>query len=278
MSEVSRIDITEVTDSARSPKDDLLVVEEPMEIRLFDELDGEARERSIAVTMRTPGQDLELALGFLFTEGIVTTYDDVAQIRHCEDETEDNPENIVKVYLQKGKNFDLEKLQRNFYTASSCGVCGKNSIDAIFNQDCRIVEANTPLIDSALIRRIPDQIRQKQLVFKHTGGLHGAAILSEDGKVKVLREDIGRHNAVDKVIGYSLFKYEVPLGNSMLYVSGRAGFELVQKAAAGGIPIMIAVGAPSTLAVETARTFNITLIGFASKNRFNIYSGAQRIK
>ncbi len=260
--------------------DDLLAAEEPMEIRLGFGPSHERRQKNISVTMRTPGNDFELALGFLFTEGIIKNVEDVAQIKYCTELNQlENKENIVRVELKETINPDLEKLERHFYTTSSCGVCGKTSIEAV-----RLVVSQKSTIDTRpwsvdyeLLVSLPAILREKQNIFEHTGGLHASALFDEKGNLIFVREDVGRHNALDKLIGVAVAKKIIPLSEHILLLSGRASFELLQKAAMAGIKIVAAVGAPSGLAVETAKEFDMTLIGFLRAERFNIYSGEQRI-
>jgi len=257
-------------ESSRSCQD-LLAVEEPLEIRLGD--------RTVSITMRTPGHDFDLAAGFLFTEGILQNSRQIAQIHWST--SEGNPRqagNSVTVELAPGVEIDFSRLERHFYTSSSCGVCGKASIEALEMQNCLVLPRDVPKIERALVHRLPDALRSQQAVFEHTGGLHAAALFNAVGGLLVLREDVGRHNAVDKLIGAELLAGHTPLDRHLLLVSGRASFELVQKALMAGIPILAAVGAPSSLAVETALRFNMTLIGFVRGGRFNIYSGASRIE
>ncbi|MCX6290372.1 MAG: formate dehydrogenase accessory sulfurtransferase FdhD [Bacteroidetes bacterium] len=259
--------------------DDLLAAEEPLEIRLGYGLAHERNQKSISVTMRTPGNDFELALGFLFTEGIIRKRSEVAEIKYCTDfNRHTNRENIVRVELKEDVEFDAGKLQRNFYTSSSCGICGKASIEAIRTVNgVQSSNKNFVPLNASFIQQLPAKLRERQHVFEHTGGLHASALFHSDGELVFLREDIGRHNAVDKIIGAALEKKMLPLDDHVLLLSGRAGFELLQKAAMAGIPVVAAVGAPSGLAVETAKEFDITLIGFLRENRFNIYSSPERI-
>lgn len=259
---------------------DLLAVEEPMEIRIgYGETDNRS-QKSISVTMRTPGNDFELAAGFLFTEGIIQSGDDIYKIQYCtEANTIENKENIVRVELKPHVELDLARLQRNFYTTSSCGVCGKESIDAV-KTACPTNQNKTQIeVSKSVILSLPNRLREKQDVFEHTGGLHACALFDVNGGLHLLREDVGRHNALDKLIGASIHKSEdfSSLSRSVLLLSGRASFELLQKAAMASIQIVCAVGAPSSLAVEIAKEFNITLIGFLRENRFNIYSCEERI-
>jgi FdhD protein len=255
---------------------DLLAVEEPLEIRLG--------ARSISITMRTPGHDFELAAGFLFTEGILQEAAQIREIRwsHVANGNPRQHGNSVTVELNPGVEVDLDRLERHFYTTSSCGVCGKASIDAVRAQmqmqGCPLLPRNSPVVPSSVIHRLPDALRRAQPVFDRTGGLHAAALFAPDGTIQLLREDVGRHNAVDKLIGAAMLAGQTPLSNRLLFVSSRASFELAQKALMAGIPILAAVGAPSSLAVETAQRFNLTLLGFVRDSRFNIYSGASRIQ
>lgn len=233
--------------------------------------------------MRTPGHDFELAAGFLFTEGILRDADQIREIRWSHHES-GNPRqlgNSVTVELNPGVEVDLDRLERHFYTTSSCGVCGKASIEAVIQsaaaQGCAMPARDTPVVEKAVIHCLPEALRRAQAVFERTGGLHAAALFSPDGTLELLREDVGRHNAVDKLIGAELLARHMPLSERLLFVSSRASFELVQKALMAGIPILAAVGAPSSLAVETALRLQMTLIGFVRDRRFNIYSGASRI-
>ena len=244
---------------------DLLAVEEPLEIRLGGQ--------TISITMRTPGHDPELAAGFLFTEGILQGSHQIRDIQIAK-------KNSIAVELNADVEVDFERLQRNFYTTSSCGVCGKASMEALRIQGCPVLprSPSEAAVDAAVIHRLPQAQRDEQAVFERTGGLHAAALFDLQGKLILLREDVGRHNAVDKVIGAEMLAGRTRLSDRLLLVSGRASFELTQKALMAGIPILAAVGAPSSLAVETAQRFNMTLLGFVRDGRFNIYSGASRIK
>lgn len=255
-----------------SQSQDLLAIEEPLEIRIGP--------KTISLTMRTPGHDFELAAGFLFTEGILQSFQQIHKIRRSET-INGNPRqagNSVTVELNPDVEVDYERLQRHFYTTSSCGVCGKASIEALQTQGCPVLPRNSPVVDSAMIHRLPEVLRREQAVFERTGGLHAAALFDSKGNLALLREDVGRHNAVDKLIGAEMLRDHTPLHDKLLLVSGRASFELAQKALMAGIPILAAVGAPSSLAVETAQRFNMTLLGFVRDHRFNIYSGASRIQ
>ncbi len=256
---------------------DLLAVEEPLEIRLgFTGEDGYAHV-PLSVTMRTPGHDFELAAGFLLTEGIVSSAQQIERIRRCGGSTGRCSQNVVAVDLRPDVAVDLERLKRHFYTSSSCGVCGKTSISAV-RLGLRLRLSTDTLLDSEVIHRLPGALRAAQSVFDKTGGLHASALFDERGNLLCLYEDVGRHNALDKLIGARFLAGELPLRSRVLLVSGRVSFELVQKAAAAGIPIFAAVGAPSSLAVDMARDCGMTLLGFVRDGRFNIYSGADRIR
>ena len=254
---------------------DLLAVEEPLEIRLGFGVASEREQKSLSVTMRTPGHDFELALGFLLTEGIISSGEQVESIKYCNSVKQEEFENVVRVELKPDVQIDFKKFQRHFYTSSSCGVCGKSSIDAIKVKGKAIESGLT--LSSSVIYSLPDKLRKAQLVFEHTGGLHASALFNQAGELIILREDVGRHNALDKIIGAMLFKNEVPMSDFILMLSGRTSFELVQKAAVAGIPVIAAVGAPSSLAVDLAKETGMTLLGFVREGGFNIYCGEQRI-
>ena len=226
--------------------------------------------------MRTPGHDLELAAGFLFTEGIVRSADQIISLRPGVSGENPNVGNLVQAELVPEAIPDFSKMQRHFFAASSCGICGKASIDSIRS---RLLKAPNPDFRCApeLLVKLPDVLRSSQDVFQRTGGLHAAALFDSAGALQVLREDIGRHNAVDKVIGWALLGGQIPLANSVLLVSGRGGFEIVQKAIVAGLPVVASVSAPSGLAVQLARELRLTLIGFLRGRRFVIYSGEERI-
>jgi FdhD protein len=217
-----------------------------------------------------------LTVGFLFTEGIIKKYDQIESVKYCEDGgKQDQKENIVRVELKPEVEIDFEKLQRHFYTSSSCGVCGKSSIDSV-KVNCA-PQPDTFQIVPGIVHSLPEKLRKAQQVFEHTGGLHASALFDAEGNLFLLREDVGRHNVLDKIVGAMLSKEKIPLSNYALLVSGRASFELVQKAAVAGIPLLAAVGAPSSLAVELAKEFGMTLLGFVRDQRFNVYCGEQRI-
>jgi FdhD protein len=255
---------------------DLLAVEEPMEIRLGFGPEGEREQRSLAITMRTPGHDFELALGFAFSENIIRSMDDVIHVVYCHDAGRQQGDNIVRIELKPGCTPDWQKLQRHVYTTSSCGVCGKTSIESVQKHCSKLEDSYT--IPAQRISNLHQEMQAAQPVFAHTGGLHASALFNSAGDLKLLREDVGRHNALDKVVGAMLLQHQLPLSDYLLLVSGRASFELVQKAAMAGIPMVVAVGAPSSLAVQLARECNMTLVGFARNHKFNVYSGGHRIR
>ena len=259
------VGVVRITHDSATPKDDRLAVEEPLEIRVAWLADGEWREKNISVTMRTPGDDFDLAAGFLITEGLVASGAAIDSIRHW------SSPNVVRVALREGVRLDASKLDRHFYTTSSCGICGKTSIDAL-RVSAEPLDHSDP-IESALVHRLPELLAQHQAAFRETGGLHGAAIVNRRGETLAIREDIGRHNAVDKSIGALFLGGATSLSDGILTVSSRAGFEIVQKAVMARIPVVAAVGAPSTLAVDLAKQFNVTLLGFVRDGRFNVYSG-----
>jgi FdhD protein len=260
--------VSEWDDGHFHRKDDYLAAEEPLEIRVGTD--------PLSVTMRTPGHDLELAAGFLFTEGIVRSADQIVSLQPQVSGDNPNVGNLVQAELVPEAIPDFSKMQRHFFAASSCGICGKASIDSIRS---RLLKAPNPDFRCApeFLVKLPDVLRSSQDVFQRTGGLHAAALFDSTGVLQVLREDIGRHNAVDKVIGWALLGGQFPLGNSVLLVSGRGGFEIVQKAIVAGLPVVASVSAPSGLAVQLARELRLTLIGFLRGRRFVIYSGEERI-
>lgn len=239
--------------------EDVVAVEEPLEISAAWTVDGEPREKVITVTMRTPGDDFDLAIGFLLSEGIIGSATDVESIRHWA-----SP-NRVRVALS---SVDLSRIGRNFLSTSACGVCGKTSIDALAADVAPL--SPTPPVDRTIIASLPRLLQEAQSAFRETGGVHGAALVDRAGKLLCVREDVGRHNAVDKVIGAFAGG---AFSETLLVVSSRASFEIVQKAIACGIPALVSIGAPSSLAIELARRFNLTLIGFVREGRFNVYAG-----
>lgn len=268
---VAPVSITRVEAGTTVAVDDLLVAEEPLEIRVGHGPVDDRRELRLSVTMRTPGHDAELVLGFLFTEGLIAAPADVVRVAHCADVKPEERGNVVRAELGPDVAVDPARWQRNVYTTSSCGVCGKSSIEAVHAQ-CRRAITPWGAIDAAALTALPERMHAAQTVFRHTGGIHAAALFDRAGGLLLLREDVGRHNAVDKVIGAAL-EAGLALDHCQLLVSGRAGFELVQKCVVAGIPLMAAVGAPSSLAVQLARDSGLTLVGFLRGDRFNIYAG-----
>ena len=266
----TRARVVAVHDGIRSERTDSLATEEPLEIRV----QGPSQEMvQVAVTMRTPGGDFELACGFLFTEGLIAP-GEVRRVAYCDNlPGEEQRYNVVSVTLERP--FDAEHLRRNFYANSSCGVCGKAALEDI-EVRCEPV-APGPEVDLGLIVGLPDRLREAQAVFERTGGLHAAGLFTPSGEVLTVREDVGRHNAVDKVIGERYLAGQVPASETILQVSGRASFEIVQKAAVAGIPIVSAVSAPSSLAVEAADRFGMTLVGFVRDGRANVYTHPERV-
>ncbi len=256
-------------------KEDLLAIEEPLEIRLGFGSSAERQQKSLAITMRTPGNDENLVVGFLFTENIIHSLEQINYIDYCKDEDGQKSENVIRVELHEEIDLHWEDLQRNFFTNSSCGICGKASIENL-EKICPTKLQNGFEIGPETIHSLENQMRKAQSVFEHTGGLHAAALYNEKGKIQILREDVGRHNALDKLIGEGLTR-KIDFQKSIVLLSGRASFELIQKSLMAGIPIVAAIGAPSSLAVETAENFNLTLCGFTRNSQFNIYSANQRI-
>ena len=265
------VDLTQVSEWDEGHlrrKDDYLAAEEPLEIRIAND--------PLSVTMRTPGHDRELAAGFLFTEGLIQHREQILALEIAEPHDGTNRGNVIEAALTPDAAPDFAKMKRHFFAASSCGICGKASIDSIRS---RLLAAPNPdfRLDAEILVRLPDALRSSQDVFQRTGGLHAAALFDPNGKLLVLREDIGRHNAVDKVIGWALLEGRVPLSDSVLMVSGRGGFEIVQKAIVAGVPVVASVSAPSSLAVQLARELHLTLIGFLRGRRFVIYAGEERM-
>lgn len=253
---------------------DTLVGEEPLEIRVGHQ--GEPR-RPLAVTMRTPGQDLDLALGFLFTEGLIGSADDVLTAQLCAATDEPNTYNVVDVTLAPHVPPPQTDPTRNFYTTSSCGVCGKASIDAVRTRSRFDVHPDQSTVDALTLAALPDRLRAAQATFERTGGLHAAGLFTAGGDLVCVREDVGRHNAVDKVVGWALREGRVPLTGHVLLVSGRASFELVQKAWMAALPVLLAVSAPSSLAVDLATEAGLTLVGFLRGPTMNVYAGSWRV-
>ena len=266
----SNVHVVALNDGVRSQRTDTLAAEEPLEIRI----QGPGQDqRSVAVTMRTPGGDFELAVGFLFTEGLIVP-GDISRVAYCDTlPGEDQQYNIVSVTLNRP--FDFDQLRRNFYATSSCGVCGKAALDDI-EVRCAPVASGTRVAAATLLA-LPTELRKAQKVFERTGGLHAAGLFSSDGVLVSIREDVGRHNAVDKVVGEQVLAGRVPLADHILQVSGRLSFEIVQKAAVAGVPIVSAVSAPSSLSVEAGERFGMTLVGFVRDHRLNVYTHPERV-
>lgn len=272
-------------------RSDQLATEEPLEIRLLTEeaglirLEGRgsvpagAAGRAVAITMRTPGDDFALAAGFLYGEGIVRERGDIRRVSYCRERGREaeRRDNIVNVELRAGLKPDLKSLERHFYTTSACGVCGKASLDALRLHGHAAVPPG-PVIAPALLYGLPGKLQAAQTIFGATGGLHAAALFDAEGKLLALREDVGRHNAVDKLVGWALMEGRLPLHGHVVMVSGRSSFEILQKCLAAGVPIVCAVSAPSSLAVALAREFHVTLIGFLRGERFNVYAGVERVR
>ena len=257
---------------------DQLAAEEPLEIRIGYGPDGQRQHRTLSVTMRTPGHDEELAAGFLLTEGIIHRKTDVLGIIPCPDvQKAEEAGNVTRAELAPHVPVDFAGLERHFYTSSSCGVCGKTSIAAVRTASCPVLPANGPHLRYDVVHLLPERLRAAQAGFEQTGGLHASALFTPEGELLLLREDVGRHNALDKVIGAALLAGWLPLHQHVLLVSGRVSFELVQKAAAAGIGVLAAVGAPSSLAVQAAESFGMTVLGFVRNGRYNVYSHGWRL-
>ena len=257
---------------------DEITVEEPLEIRLGYTFLGQPARRSISVTMRTPGRDRALACGFLFGEGVLSGVEDISDVDHGSADDHDGPTNIVCVTVAAEVDVDMASVQRNFYTTSSCGVCGKASLEALEINDAPVVDSRDFRVSAPTIAGLPELLRRSQPLFELTGGIHAAGLFDARGELIDLYEDVGRHNAMDKLVGASLLDDRLPLTRSIAVLSGRASFELLQKALRAQIPVVVAVGAPSSLAVELAHQFGITLVGFTRRGRFNIYAHPQRIE
>ena len=275
-SEKFQTQIQRVSNGSISNEIDALAVEEPLEIRLGFIENDKKTHKAISITMRTPGNDFALAGGFLFTEGILENKSQINSIKHCGKFP--NNQNTVRIDLNENIEIDFKRLERNFYTTSSCGVCGKTSLEALFVSGAKkIIQKDLPKIPAEIIHDLPRKLKENQTVFGETGGLHAAALFDLSGNLQSLCEDVGRHNAVDKLVGAEFLDDNLPLSDKILFLSGRASFELVQKAVMAQIPVICAVGAPSSLAVEAAKEFNVALLGFVRDNRFNNYTGEKRI-
>jgi FdhD protein len=264
---VTTIDVQRTLSDAIETTSDVLAVEEPLEIRVA--LEG-ALPTTVSLTMRTPGDDTELAVGYLFTEGVVRRREEIVAVYPC-------VSGAIRVELAADAVHDLSRLDRHSFTSSSCGACGKRSTDTLRATPAWPLRPGQPIVDGELVRSLPGSLREAQLLFAETGGLHASALFDLDGRLIVLREDVGRHNALDKVIGAELLAGRLPASEQILIVSGRLSFELVQKALMAGIAVVAAIGAPSSLAVELAREVGMTLLGFVRTDRFNIYAGCDRL-
>lgn len=270
----TKTQITTFDNGLAHERSDVLATEEPLELRVV--LAG--KSRTIAITMRTPGSDFELAAGFLYGEGVITRADQIVTLSYCKD-SDLPPEqlyNIVIVELDPTSQPDLRPLDRHFYTSSACGVCGKASLDAIALRGIEPV-VSTRVVASSVIAGLPDGLRAAQGLFESTGGLHAAGLFDHDGELVAVREDVGRHNAVDKLVGWALLERRLPLDDHIVMVSGRSSFEILQKCLVARVPIVCSVSAPSSLAVDVAREFGMTLVGFLRGSQFNVYAGAPRI-
>ena len=267
----ARRPVRRITADGETSRPDSLAVEEPMEIRVGG--------RPLAVTMRTPGNDIDLAHGFLLTEGVIGSRQDISVARYCDgvDELGRNTYNVLDVTLAAGVAPPAASVERNFYTTSSCGVCGKASLDSVKLSSRYSPATDTAAVTTAVLANLPDKLREAQKVFDSTGGLHAAGLFTTAGELLVAREDVGRHNAVDKAIGWAVQVSRVPLTGCVLMVSGRASFELVQKAVMAGIPMLAAVSAPSSLAVELAAEAGVTVVGFLRGATMNVYSRGDRV-
>jgi FdhD protein len=270
---VAQVRVSLFKQGAGHSKRDVVAVEEPLEIRV--EVAGDPRLHPVSVTMRTPVDDFELAAGFLYGEGFISGAEDIHEITYCQGD-EPQTYNIVVVRLRPEATFDPANLNRNFYMTSSCGVCGKASLEAV-EIVCPPLPKGDLRVEPVVLHAIPGRLREGQGLFERTGGIHAAGLFDADGQIRTLKEDIGRHNAVDKVVGHELLAGRLPLGEGILGVSSRSSFEIMQKALSAGISTVVAVGAPSSLAVDMAKRFNMTLIGFTRDERFNVYSGAFRV-
>ena len=264
-----------VEDGRARVRPDSLATEEPLEIRL--QAGGETK--TVAVTMRTPGADFELAAGFLYGEGIISSRDDVEKMSYCvsADVGVDQRYNIVNVRLRGGREYDLRPLERHFFTSSACGVCGKESLDQLEINGCSVLPPG-PEVAAQTVYSLPEKLREAQGLFEATGGLHAAALFDANGNLVALREDVGRHNATDKLVGWALLEGRLPLSEHVVLVSGRSSYEILQKCLNAGVPVVCAISAPSSLAVDVAKRFGMTLIGFLRGERFNVYAGFERVQ
>lgn len=275
MSLVAPVTIHKISGKNFVEAPDLLAVEEPLEIRLGFGPVTDRQQRAVSVTMRTPGHDEELAMGFLFTEGIIHRPSDIISCRHCVQDAQKEG-NVLRVELHPDVYVDWSRLERNSFTSSSCGLCGKATIEAVMALTPGPLDSDF-WVDSAVLHALPERVRQTQRAFAYTGGIHAAALFNGNGELLIVREDIGRHNALDKLIGAAFWQNWLPLSQSGVFLSGRIGVELVQKSWLAGVPMLAAVGAPSSLAVQMAKEAHMTMAGFVRDNRFNLYSEPERV-
>ncbi|UFH53179.1 formate dehydrogenase accessory sulfurtransferase FdhD [Spirosoma sp. KNUC1025] len=273
---VAPVTIQKISGESQTEAPDLLAVEEPLEIRLGFGPTHDRQQRGVSVAMRTPGHDEELAIGFLFTEGIIQQRTDVLSCRHCVQDSQKEG-NVIRVELHPDVVVDWSRLERNTFTSSSCGLCGKTTIDAVMTTTNGPIQS-TLSVEPPILHALPERVRETQRIFAYTGGLHAAALFDSAGKLLIIREDIGRHNALDKLIGAAFWQNWLPLYQYGVFLSGRIGVELVQKSWRAGIPLIAAVGAPSSLAVQMAQEAQMTIAGFVRNERFNVYSAPERIK
>ena len=268
----TRARVRVVEDGRARLRPDSLATEEPMEIRLV----SRGSRQTVAVTMRTPGADFELAAGFLYGEGIVSSPEEIRRISYCVEVDAEQRYNVVNVELRGDRGYDPRPLERHFYTTSACGVCGKASLEQLELRGCSVIPPG-PRVAAQTIYSLPEKLREAQGLFDATGGLHAAALFGAEGELVALREDVGRHNATDKLVGWALMEGRLPLRDHIVTVSGRSSFEIMQKCLAAGVPIVCAISAPSSLAVDVAQRYGMTLIGFLRGNRFNVYTGFDRV-
>ena len=276
MSLVAPVTIQKVSGEILTEMPDLLAIEEPLEIRLGFGPTDNREQRPVSVTMRTPGHDEELAMGFLFTEGIIHQPADIISCRHCVQDAQKEG-NVLRVELHPDVIVDWSRLERNTFTSSSCGLCGKATIEAVMSLSPGPLSSDFR-VEPSVLHALPERVRETQLAFAYTGGIHAAALFDADGKLLLVREDIGRHNALDKLIGSAFWQNWLPLSQFGIFLSGRIGVELVQKSWMAGVPFIAAVGAPSSLAVAMAQEARMTLAGFVRNERFNLYSEPDRIQ
>ena len=274
---INPVDIKRVLGERHSEENDLVVVEEPLEIRIGYGPEEQREQISITVTMRTPGDDEQLCLGFLYSEGIISSASQVMSAKYCKNVAEeDGGDNVMRVELTPDIEFNPNDHLRNFYSTSSCGVCGKASIDHV-KQTCQPISKAKYSIEKKTVLNLAGILEDTQDVFKHTGGLHACGLFDSSGKLLLHKEDVGRHNALDKLIGSLVISNQLPVAEKVLMLSGRISFELVQKAIKAGIAIIVAVGAPSSLSIDLAKEYGVTLLGFLKSKGFNIYTGSERI-